>query len=180
MWYTQLDQFTRDITQYPPTSNSIQGQKNSKGTERIKEVYAPACQSKVVVLTGQPGTGKTTIINSILKIFKALGVNILLAAPTGRAAKRMSEATGCEAKTIHRLLEFSPKKAGFQRNEEHRLDCDLLIVDEFSIADCILMHHLLKAIPPHATFIMVGDVNQLPSVGAGNVLMTSFHPGQCP
>jgi exodeoxyribonuclease V alpha subunit len=134
------------------------------------EAVKCACRSKVMVLTGQPGTGKTTIINSILKIFKALGINILLAAPTGRAAKRMSEATGYEAKTIHRLLEYSPKKAGFQKDEEHPLDCDLLIVDEFSMVDCILMHHLLKAIPPHAVFIMVGDVNQLPSVGAGNVL----------
>ena len=134
------------------------------------EAVKRACRSKVMVLTGQPGTGKTTIINSILKIYKALGVNILLAAPTGRAAKRMSEATGYEAKTIHRLLEYSPKKAGFQKNDEHPLNCDLLIVDEFSMVDCVLMHHLLKAIPSHATFIMVRDVNQLPSVGAGNVL----------
>lgn len=137
---------------------------------RQAEAVKRACESKVMVLTGQPGTGKTTIINAILKIFSALGVNILLAAPTGRAAKRMSETTGFEAKTIHRLLEFSPKMGGFQRNEKHPLECHLLIVDEFSMVDCILMHHLLKAIPPHATFIMVGDVNQLPSVGAGNVL----------
>ena len=144
------------------------------------EAVKCACEEKVMVLTGQPGTGKTTIINAILKIFKALGVNILLAAPTGRAAKRMNEATGCEAKTIHRLLEFSPKKAGFQKNEEHPLDCDLLIVDEFSMVDCILMHHLLKAIPPRATFIMVGDVNQLPSVGAGNVLNDVISSGTVP
>ena len=138
--------------------------------DRQVEAVKSACRSKVMVLTGQPGTGKTTIINSILKIFKALGVNILLAAPTGRAAKRMSEATGYEARTIHRLLEYSPKKAGFQKNEEHPLECDLLIVDEFSMVDCILMHHLLKAIPSHAAFIMVGDIYQIPSVGAGNVL----------
>src|SRR5208283_3724619 len=96
------------------------------------EAVKSACRSKVMVLTGQPGTGKTTIINSILKIFKALGVNTLLAAPTGRAAKRMSEATGYEARSIHRLLEFSPKKAGFQKNDEYPLNWDLLIVDEFS------------------------------------------------
>jgi exodeoxyribonuclease V alpha subunit len=151
-------------------------------TLAVKQVEAVkcACRSKVMVLTGQPGTGKTTIINSILKIFKALGVNILLAAPTGRAAKRMSEATGYESKTIHRLLEYSPKKAGFQKNDEHPLNCDLLIVDEFSMVDCILMHHLLKAIPSHATFIMVGDVNQLPSVGAGNVLNDVISSGAVP
>ena len=151
-----------------------------KLADRQVDAVKRACRSKVMVLTGQPGSGKTTIINSILKIFKALGVNTLLAAPTGRAAKRMSEATGYEAKTIHRLLEFSPKKAGFQKDDEHPLNCDLLIVDEFSMVDCILMHHLLKAIPSHATFIMVGDVNQLPSVGAGNVLNDVISSGAFP
>jgi exodeoxyribonuclease V alpha subunit len=151
-------------------------------TLATKQVEAVKCaaQSKVMVLTGQPGTGKTTIINSILKIFQALGVRILLAAPTGRAAKRMSETTGYEAKTIHRLLEFSPKQGAFQKNDEHPLDCDLLIVDEFSMVECILMHHLLKAVPLHATFIMVGDVNQLPSVGAGNVLTDIISSGVVP
>ncbi len=138
--------------------------------DKQAEAVKAACGSKVMVLTGRPGTGKTTIINCILKIYQALGVKILLAAPTGRAAKRMSEATGGESKTIHRLLEFSPKMAGFQKNEQNPLDCNLLIVDEFSMVDCVLMHHLLKAVPPHAALIMVGDVNQLPSVGAGNVL----------
>jgi len=138
----------------------------TKQVEAVKCV----CQSKAMVLTGLPGTGKSTIIGSILKIHSALGIKILLAAPTGRAAKRMSEATGYEAKTIHRLLEYSPKHAGFKKNDEHPLNCDLLVVDEFSMVDCILMHHLLKAIPLSAKFIMVGDVNQLPSVGAGNVL----------
>ena len=138
--------------------------------EKQVEAVKCACESKVMVLTGLPGTGKTTIINSILRIHSTLGIKILLAAPTGRAAKRMSEATGYEAKTIHRLLEYSPKHAGFKKNDEHPLNCDLLIVDEFSMVDCILMHHLLKAIPLTAKFIMVGDVNQLPSVGAGNFL----------
>ena len=104
-------------------------------------------KSKVMVITGGPGTGKTTIIHAILRIFSRLGVRILLAAPTGRAAKRMSEATGHEAKTIHRLLEYSMQKGGFQRNEKHPLECDLLVVDEASMIDTILMHHLLKALP---------------------------------
>ena len=134
------------------------------------EAVKSAIENKVLVITGGPGTGKTTIITAILTIYSTLGAAILLAAPTGRAAKRMSETTGHEAKTIHRLLEYSLQKGGFQKNDEHPLDCDLLIVDEASMIDIILMHHLLKAIPPQATLILVGDVNQLPSVGAGNVL----------
>ncbi|MEN6320331.1 MAG: ATP-dependent RecD-like DNA helicase [Syntrophaceae bacterium] len=134
------------------------------------EAIQRASENKVMVITGGPGTGKTTIINAILKIFSAIKTKIMLAAPTGRAAKRMSEATGHEAKTIHRMLEYNIRKGGFQKDEESPLDCDLLIVDEASMIDTLLMHHLLKAIPITATFIMVGDVNQLPSVGAGNVL----------
>ncbi len=134
------------------------------------EAVKSALVNKVMVITGGPGTGKTTIIKAILGIFERIGVSILLAAPTGRAAKRMSEATGREAKTIHRLLEFSPASGGFQRNEDYPLDCDLLIVDEASMIDTVLMYHLLKAIPAESTFIMVGDVNQLPSVGPGSVL----------
>lgn len=129
-----------------------------------------ASQNKVLVITGGPGTGKTTIINAVLNIFSRLKIRIQLAAPTGRAAKRMSEATGHEAKTLHRLLEYSMKKGGFQKDQKHPLPCDLLIVDEASMIDTILMHHLLKAIPIEATFILVGDIHQLPSVGAGNVL----------
>jgi exodeoxyribonuclease V alpha subunit len=136
-----------------------------------------ALESKVMVITGGPGTGKTTIIHAILKIFSKLDVRIMLAAPTGRASKRMSEATGFEAKTIHRMLEYSIAKGGFQKNEEKPLECDLLIVDEASMIDTTLMHHLLKAIPPEATFILVGDVNQLPSVGAGNVLKDIISSG---
>src|SRR5208337_2679926 len=121
-----------------------------------------AVTDKILVITGGPGTGKTTIVNAIMKIFIKSGVKLLLAAPTGRAAKRMSDATGYEAKTIHRLLEYSIQKGGFQKNDQTPLKCDLLIVDEASMIDTILMHHLLKAIPPRATFILVGDVNQLP------------------
>jgi exodeoxyribonuclease V alpha subunit len=137
-----------------------------------KQIGAIRCSidNKVMVITGGPGTGKTTIINAILRIFEKLKIQIMLAAPTGRAAKRMSETTGHEAKTIHRMLEYSIQKGGFQKNEENPLECDLLVIDEASMVDTILMHHLLKAIPKQATFILVGDVNQLPSVGAGNVL----------
>jgi exodeoxyribonuclease V alpha subunit len=134
------------------------------------EAVKSSLTNKVVVITGGPGTGKTTIINAILKIFAKARVKFLLAAPTGRAAKRMSEATGHEAKTIHRLLEYSIQKGGFQKNDQTPLKCDLLVVDEASMIDTILMHHLLKAVPLNATLILVGDVNQLPSVGAGAVL----------
>jgi exodeoxyribonuclease V alpha subunit len=129
-----------------------------------------ALENKIMVITGGPGTGKTTIINAILKIFSELRIKILLAAPTGRAAKRMSEATRHEARTIHRLLEYSFAKGGFQKNEDKPLSCDLLILDEVSMIDTVLMYHLTKAIPAFATVVLVGDINQLPSVGAGNVL----------
>ncbi len=125
---------------------------------------------KIMVITGGPGTGKTTIINAIIRIYRRSGQGVMLAAPTGRAAKRMSEATGYEAKTIHRLLEYSPKNGGFKKNEGDRLDSDLIVIDEASMVDTILMYHLLKAVPESATLILVGDVDQLPSVGAGNVL----------
>jgi exodeoxyribonuclease V alpha subunit len=137
---------------------------------RQVEAVKCALTNKVVVITGGPGTGKTTIINAILKIFAKAGVKFMLAAPTGRAAKRMSEATGHEAKTIHRLLEYSIQKGGFQKNDKTPLKCDLLVVDEASMIDTILMHHLLKAVPHRSTLILVGDVNQLPSVGAGAIL----------
>ncbi len=148
--------------------------------ERQIEAVRGALTHKVLVITGGPGTGKTTIINAVLKILLQLRARILLAAPTGRAAKRMSETTGHEAKTIHRLLEYSIQKGGFQRNEEKPLECDLLIVDEASMIDTVLMYHLTKAIPPPATFILVGDVNQLPSVGAGNVLNDLIGSGAVP
>ena len=128
-----------------------------------------AATAKVMVLTGGPGTGKTTTTHGIISAYKAYGLKILLAAPTGRAAKRMTEATGMEAKTIHRLLECKPPE-GYQKNEENPLEGDVLIIDECSMVDIILMNSLLKAIPPTMRLIMVGDIDQLPSVGAGNVL----------
>ena len=128
-----------------------------------------AVRSKVMVLTGGPGTGKTTTTQGIIAALKHMGLRILLAAPTGRAAKRMSEATGMEAKTIHRMLEFNPKD-GYKRNEENPLEGDALIVDECSMIDIVLMNSLMKAIPSSMRVVFVGDIDQLPSVGAGNVL----------
>ena len=149
----------------------VQGKLSLKLAEKQVEAIKSAANDKVLVITGGPGTGKTTIIRSILTIFSKITDKILLAAPTGRAAKRMTDATGYEAKTIHRLLEFSPKIGGFKRNAEKPLKCELLVIDEASMIDIVLMHHLLKAIPPSATLILVGDVDQLPSVGPGSVLM---------
>ena len=134
------------------------------------EAIRLALRSKVLVITGGPGVGKTTIVNSILRILSAKGAKLLLCAPTGRAAKRMSEATGMEAKTIHRLLEFDPKAFGFKRDDETPLDCDLLVIDEVSMVDVSLMQSLLKAVPDHAALLVVGDIDQLPSVGPGQVL----------
>jgi len=148
----------------------VQQQLSFQPAENQKDAIRYALENKVLVITGGPGTGKTTIIKAILKILSQMKINIMLAAPTGRAAKRMSEMTGHEAKTIHRLLEYSIHKLGFQRNEKNPLDCDVLIVDETSMIDTVLMYHLLKAVPATASCIFVGDVNQLPSVGAGNVL----------
>ncbi len=142
-----------------------------------EEAVHTAARSKVMVLTGGPGTGKTTIINAIIKVFAAVKARILLAAPTGRAAKRMSETGGREAKTIHRLLEYSPREDGFSRNENNPLACGLLVIDEASMMDTMLMFHLLKAVPLGATVVFVGDVNQLPSVGPGNVLHDLIRSG---
>ncbi len=134
-----------------------------------QEAIGTAISSKVMVLTGGPGTGKTTSTLGIISAYRQAGCKILLAAPTGRAAKRMSEATGMEAKTIHRLLEYKPPE-GYQRNEEHPLEGDVLILDECSMIDILLMYNLLKAIPDPMSLVLVGDIDQLPSVGAGNVL----------
>lgn len=128
-----------------------------------------ALESKILILTGGPGTGKTSTTRGIITAFRETGAKILLAAPTGRAAKRLSETTGMEAKTVHRLLEVKPPE-GYQRNETNPLEGDVLIVDECSMIDLLLMHNLLKAVPDSMTLILVGDVDQLPSVGAGNVL----------
>jgi exodeoxyribonuclease V alpha subunit len=133
----------------------------------------------VTVLTGGPGTGKTTTLRAIIRLLRASGARFALAAPTGRAAKRMSEVTGAEAKTIHRLLEVSPGEGfSFKRNADNPLDADMVIVDEASMLDVLLTNHLLKAIPPGAHLLLVGDVDQLPSVGAGNVLRDIIDSGE--
>ena len=139
-----------------------------------------ALLSKVLVITGGPGVGKTTIVNAILRILAAKGVNLLLCAPTGRAAKRMTEASGFEAKTIHRLLEVDPRSGGFKRSSDNPLVCDLLVVDETSMVDVLLMQALLRAVPDDAALLIVGDIDQLPSVGPGQVLADIIASGAVP
>jgi exodeoxyribonuclease V alpha subunit len=139
-----------------------------------------ALTSKVLVITGGPGVGKTTIVNSIVQILRAKNAQVLLAAPTGRAAKRMSEATGVLALTVHRLLRYDPHAGGFSLNERHPLKGDLLVVDEASMLDVPLAHHLLRAVPGSASVVFVGDVDQLPSVGPGNFLRDLIESGAVP
>ncbi len=158
----------------------VESQLTIRLADKQKKAVKAALSEKILVITGGPGTGKTTIINAIIKIYNRLQPNILLAAPTGRAAKKMSEATFMPAKTIHRLLRFSLKKRGFEKNEENPLNCDILIVDEVSMIDTYLMHHLLKAVPDNSILLLVGDVNQLPSVGAGNILGDIIESGLFP
>ena len=179
----------QDLVTAPFSRRTINPEKAVEWVQKLlsislasQQVEAVKCalENKIMLITGGPGTGKTTIINAVLKILGRIGIDILLAAPTGRAAKRMTETTGREAKTIHRLLEFSPQKRGFQKNEEHPLKCDLLIIDEASMIDTVLMYHLLRAVPKHATLILVGDVNQLPSVGPGSILKDIIGSGAVP
>lgn len=139
-----------------------------------------ALANRMMIITGGPGTGKTTIIRAIIRIYRRYGRRVVLAAPTGRAAKRMAEASGHEARTIHRLLEFSPQTGGFKRNSENPLEADLVVVDEASMIDTFLMYHLLQAVPSSATVIFVGDVDQLPSVGPGAVLKDMIGSGVVP
>ena len=135
-----------------------------------REAIHTAMTARAMILTGGPGTGKTTTTVGMIRLFAAQGKHITLTAPTGRAAKRLSETTGGEAKTIHRLLEFSPQINSFKRNRQNPLDTDVVIVDETSMVDLVLMNRLMQAIRPSTTVILIGDVDQLPSVGAGNVL----------
>ena len=145
-----------------------------------KAAVRTALASKIMVITGGPGVGKTTLVNAILRILGAKKVELLLCAPTGRAAKRMTETTGHEAKTIHRLLETNPKIGGFRRNEDNPLSCDLLIVDETSMVDIVLMNALMKAVDNRTAVLFVGDVDQLPPVGPGQALADIIASGAVP
>ena len=150
-------------------------------TERQEEAVRLTLTSKVSILTGGPGTGKSHLTRTIIRLLSARGYRYALASPTGRAAKRLSEATGAEAKTIHRLIEFSPQGGPhFKRNADRPLECDLLIVDEVSMLDVLLANHLLKALPPTAHLLLVGDADQLPSVGPGRVLRDLIESGAVP
>ncbi|MBK1650528.1 ATP-dependent RecD-like DNA helicase [Rhabdochromatium marinum] len=145
-----------------------------------QQAVSQAVTGKCTLLTGGPGVGKTTVVHSILRILRAKGVKVTLCAPTGRAAKRLSESTGQEAKTIHRLLEFDPKTLDFKHNADHPLETDLLVCDETSMVDVSLMHKLLSALPDSAAVLLVGDVDQLPSVGPGAVLADAIGSGVLP
>ncbi len=145
-----------------------------------KEAIRIAVRSKILIITGGPGTGKTTLLKSLIKIFEAKKIRTLLAAPTGRAAKRLSESTGREAKTVHRLLEYSPVEGGFQRNVGNPLEAEVIIVDEVSMLDILLANHLLGAINVLSSLILVGDADQLPSVGPGNVLADLLNSERVP
>ena len=158
----------------------VEGRTGLALADSQKEALRLAVRSKVLVITGGPGVGKTTLVNSILKVIGAKRVRLALCAPTGRAAKRLSESTGLEARTIHRLLETDPKTGGFKRGEEHPLDCQLLVVDECSMVDVPLMRALLKALPDEAALLLVGDADQLPSVGPGQVLADVIGSGAIP
>ncbi|MCX7971472.1 MAG: AAA family ATPase, partial [Negativicutes bacterium] len=160
--------------------NWVDGKLGIALADSQRQAVSKAINAKAMVVTGGPGVGKTTIIRAIIKILEAKNVKILLAAPTGRAARRMSETTGREAKTIHRLLEYDPAQHDFRRNQHNPLDCQLLIVDECSMVDVPLMLLILRAIPSDSALLLVGDVNQLPSVGAGQVLSDIIESGAVP
>ena len=136
----------------------------------LRKAVEEAIEQKVVIITGGPGVGKTTLVNAIVRIFRAKKLRVVLCAPTGRAVKLLSEATGIEAKTIHRLLEFDPATGRFKHDYERPLKGDIIIADETSMIDLVLAHQFIRAIPNHAALIIVGDVDQLPSVGPGSVL----------
>lgn len=168
-------------TDWPATYRWLDGMNPYPLAERQREAVSTALTQKVSILTGGPGTGKTTTIRSILQLLGLRQGSVKLAAPTGRAAKRLAEASGAEAKTIHRLLEFKPMQGKlFQRDRDNPIDADLVVVDEMSMVDTQLMNNLIKAIDPQSHLLLVGDVDQLPSVGAGNVLRDLISSGAVP
>ena len=158
----------------------IEGKLAIKLAALQQEAIRQACQQKMLVITGGPGVGKTTLVRSILEVFQAKKMKCVLAAPTGRAAKRMAETTGQTAKTIHRLLEFDPATGDFKRNQQHPLTGDLFVLDEVSMVDVVLGHQFFRAVPSNACVILVGDVDQLPSVGPGSVLANLISSGVVP
>lgn len=175
----EVVRFIHELASYPFLTPTLDMDESISAVEKELSIeFSPnqklaikeSLLKKILVITGGPGTGKTTIVKAIVDIFHVWGRKVLLAAPTGRAAKRLSEATQMEAKTIHRTLEFNPKQGSFRRNENRPLDGDALIIDEFSMVDLPLMYYLLKAVPPWMRLILVGDKDQLPSVGPGNLL----------
>ena len=177
----------RRLLKGPPPWGSIDGERVIPWVESLtglslsgsqREAVDIVLNGKVTVLTGGPGVGKTTIVNSILRLAEARNARVLLCAPTGRAAKRLSESAQAEARTIHRLLEFDPRHGGFRKDETDPLETDLLVVDEVSMVDVLLMNQLLKAVPSHAAVLLVGDADQLPSVGPGAVLQDIIESGQ--
>ncbi len=172
-------------SQYPPIDfeKAIEWCRKRTGKELAPSQRAAlkqALSNRALIITGGPGVGKTTLVNTILLILRAKKVRCNLCAPTGRAAKRLSETTGLEAKTVHRLLEVQPGTGAFQRNEAKPLDCDLLVADEVSMVDAPLMNYLLRALPARGTLVLVGDVDQLPSVGPGMVLRNLIDSGIVP
>lgn len=165
---------------FPKALAWVQKQNGIELANAQREALKTALESKVMVITGGPGVGKTTLVNSVLQILRAKKMRVALCAPTGRAAKRMAETTGLEAKTIHRLLQYNPHKGGFVHTAENPLECDVLIVDESSMIDIVLASQLADAVPLHAALIFVGDADQLPSVGPGRVLQDIIHSNVVP
>lgn len=186
---TGITMRVRRLAQSPPNYPAIdlgkaipwcEGQSGTTLASGQREALKTVIANRLAIITGGPGVGKTTLVNSILLMLRAKKVKCVLCAPTGRAAKRLTETTGMDAKTIHRLLGIDPASGRFSRNEENPLDCDLLIVDETSMVDVPLMHALLRALPESAALILIGDADQLPSVGPGNVLRDLIASGAVP
>jgi exodeoxyribonuclease V alpha subunit len=178
-----LGRFLNSLGSHPPLHledllAAVQRQRGLSLSPEQSQAVAMALKEKALVITGGPGTGKTTIVSCILDLYQGLGARVLLMAPTGRAAKRLTETTGTAASTIHRALEFSPQTGGFRRNVSEPLRADVVVVDETSMVDIFLMYHLLRAIPPEARLILVGDAHQLPAVGPGNVLKDLMASGR--